>query len=55
MGENINIDYFKDNGESLEINPGIIVEANYQVKENGVLNVYIKDEEGYTHLTKKQL
>ena len=55
MGENINIDYFKDNGESLEINPGIIVEANYQVKENGVLNVYIKDEEGYTHLTKKTI
>lgn len=55
IGENINIDYFENNGESLSITPGKEVTANYQVEENCVLNVYIKDEDGYTHLTRKTI
>lgn len=50
IGENINIDYFKDNGENLSINPGREVTANYTVNENCVLNVYVEDEDGYRYM-----
>lgn len=53
IGENITMDYFENNGESLSITPGKEVTTNYQVQENCVLNVYIKDADGYTHLTRK--
>ena len=55
IGENININYFENNGESLDITPGKEVTANYTVEENCVLNVYIKDEEGYSYLSRKTI
>ena len=55
IGEDITIDYFENNGESLSITPGKEVTANYQVEENCLLNVYIKDADGYTHLTRKTI
>ena len=50
IGENINVDYFKDGGESLAITPGKEVTANYTVNENCVLNVYLEDEDGYRYM-----
>ena len=56
IGENIDSDYFKNGGgENLEITPGKEVTANYTVDENCVLNVYIKDEDGYSHLSKRTI
>ncbi len=55
IGEDITMGYFENNGESLSITPGKEVTANYQVEENCVLNVYIKDADGYTHLTRKTI
>ena len=55
IGEGIDADYFENNGESLDITPGKEVTANYQVEENCLLNVYIKDKDGYTHLTKRTI
>ena len=55
IGENINTEYFENNGESLDITPGREVTANYTVNENCLLNVYIKDEDGYRHLTRKTI
>lgn len=54
-GENIGIDYFENNGVSLPITQGREVTANYQVQENCVLNVYIKDADGYSYMTKKTI
>ncbi len=54
-GESIGIDYFENNGESLPITQGREVTANYQVQENCVLNVYIKDADGYSYMTKKTI
>lgn len=55
IGEGIDINYFENNGESLDITPGREVAANYTVNENCLLNVYIKDEDGYSYLTKKTI
>ena len=55
IGENINLDYFKNGGESLEITPGREVVANYTVNENCVLNVYIKDEDGYSYMLSRTI
>lgn len=54
-GESINIDYFENNGVSLPITQGREISANYQVQENCVLNVYIKDVDGYSYMTKKTI
>ena len=55
IGEGINIDYFENNGESLDITPGREVTVNYTVEQNCLLNVYIKDADGYSHLSKKTI
>ena len=55
IGEGIDTAYFKNNGESLDITPGKEVTADYQVEENCLLNVYIKDADGYSHLSKKTI
>ena len=55
IGEGIDIDYFENNGESLDIIPEKEVTANYKVEQNCLLNVYIKDADGYSHLSKKTI
>ena len=55
IGENITLDYLKNNGEELSITPGRTVTANYNVNENCLLNVYIEDEDGYGYMVKKTI
>ena len=55
IGQDIDMDYFKNNGESLEITPGKEVHTSYEMIDSGLLNVYVKDEEGYSHLSKKTI
>ena len=55
IGENINLEYFENNGESLDITPGKEVTVSYKVEQNCLLNVYIKDADGYSHLSKKTI
>lgn len=55
IGQDIDMDYFKSNGESLEITPGKEVHTSYEMSESGLLNVYVKDEEGYSHLSRKTI
>ena len=55
VGENINLNYFENNGESLQITPGREVTANYTVTQNCVLNVYVKDAEGYSYMTSRTI
>ena len=55
IGDNIDLDYFKNNGESISIEPGKEVVGKYTVQENCTINVYVKDEQGYTHIYTKNL
>ncbi len=55
IGDTITIEYFQENGEILPITPGKIVEANYLLSQNAVLNVYVKDEDGYSYMTTKAI
>lgn len=55
IGENITLNYFKNNGEELSITPGRTVTANYNVNENCLLNVYIEDEDGYSYMVKRTI
>ncbi|MFR0823143.1 MAG: hypothetical protein ACLU84_02450 [Clostridia bacterium] len=55
IGDTITIEYFQENGEILPITPGKIVEANYLLSQNAVLNVYVKDEDGYSYMTTKTI
>ena len=50
IGDNIDLDYFKNNGEAISIEPGKKVVGKYTVQENCTINVYVKDEQGYTHI-----
>ena len=55
IGNDIDMDYFKNNGESIPIKEGKEVTVNYTVDENCMINVYVKDEQGYSYLYKKQI
>ena len=55
IGDNIDLDYFENNGESISIEPGREVVGKYIVQENCTMNVYVKDEQGYTYMYKKNL
>ena len=55
IGDNIDLDYFENNGESISIEPGKEVVAKYTVQENCTMNVYVKDEQGYAYMYTKNL
>ncbi len=55
IGNDIDMDYFENNGESISIEEGKEVTVNYTVDENCMINVYVKDEQGYSYLYKKQI
>ena len=55
IGDNIDLDYFENNGESISIEPGREVVGKYIVQENCTMNVYVKDEQGYTYMYKRNL
>ena len=55
IGDNIDLDYFENNGESISIEPGREVVGKYTVQENCTINVYVKDEQGYTYMYTKNL
>lgn len=55
LGENIDSDYFKTNGQELQITPGKEVEVKCSVSENCILNVYVEDEEGYRVITTRNI
>ncbi len=55
IGDDIDLDYFENNGEIISIEPGKEVIENYTVQENCTINVYIRDEQGYTYMYKRNL
>ena len=55
IGNDIDIAYFENNGESISIEPGREVVGKYTVQENCTINVYVKDEQGYSHMYTKTL
>ena len=55
LGENIDRDYLKTNGQELQITPGKEVEVKCSVSENCILNVYVEDEEGYRVITTRNI
>ncbi len=55
IGDNIDLDYFENNGESISIEPGKEVVGKYTVQENCTMNVYVKDEQGYAYMYTKNL
>ena len=54
-GDNIDSDYFKTNGQELQITPGKEVEVKCSVSENCVLNIYVEDEDGYKVITTRNI
>ena len=55
IGDNIDKNYFENNGESISIEPGREVVGKYTVQENCTIHVYVKDEQGYTYTYTKTL
>lgn len=55
IGDNIDLEYFKQNGEEIEIVVGKEVNTEYIVNKDCRLNVYVEDEEGYTYMYSKNL
>lgn len=55
IGDNIDLEYFKQNGEEIEIVAGKKVNTEYTVNKDCRLNVYVEDEEGYTYMYSKNL
>ena len=55
LGDNIDSDYFKTNGQELQITPGKEVEVKCSVSENCILNIYVEDEEGYKVITTRNI
>ena len=55
IGNDIDMDYFENNGESISIEPDKEVVANYAVQENCTFNVYVKDEQGNSYMYTKTL
>ena len=54
-GDNIDSDYFKTNGQELQITPGKEVEVKCSVSENCILNIYVEDEDGYKVITTRNI
>ncbi len=55
LGDNIDSDYFKTNGQELQITPGKEVEVKCSVSENCILNIYVEDEDGYKVITTRNI
>ena len=55
IGNDIDMDYFENNGEEISIEPGREVVGNYTVNENCTIHVYVKDEEGYSYMYTRTL
>mgnify|MGYP005771165827 FL=1 len=55
LGEDIDLAYFEENGENLPITEGKTVTASYTLSQNSTVNVYVKDEDGYTYLYTKTI
>ncbi len=55
IGNDIDLDYFENNGETISIEPGREVIGNYSVQENCTINIFIKDEQGYTYMYTRNL
>ena len=55
IGDDIDMDYFENNGELISIEPGREVVGMYTVQENCTINVHIRDEQGYTYMYTRNL
>ena len=55
VGDNVTLSEVKTNGENISITPGKTVTANYTMKKNGVINVYIEDEQGYGYMKSQSI
>ena len=55
IGENITLDYVKENGETIPIQAGKEVVGKYTVDKNCTINVYVEDEQGYSYFYSKTL
>ena len=55
IGDDINIDYFENNGEEIPIELGREVVGTYTVDENCTINVYVRDEQGYSYMYSRTL
>lgn len=55
IGNDVDIEYFKNNGEEIPITAGREVTANYSVNENCTINIYIEDEQGYSYMLTKTI
>ena len=55
VGENVNSDYFKTNGQELQITPSKEVETQCSISENCILNIYVEDEDGYKVVTTRNI
>ena len=55
IGDNIDLDYFENNGELISIEPGKEVVGKYTVQENCTINVFVRDEQGYTYMYTRNL
>ena len=55
IGDDISLEYFENSGEPISIQSGREVVAKYTVQENCTINVYVKDEQGYTYMYKRNL
>ena len=55
IGNDVDIEYFKNNGEEIPITAGREVTANYSVSKNCTINIYIEDEQGYSYMLTKTI
>ncbi len=55
IGDNIDLDYFKENGEEITIIRGKSVIGKYSVKNDCIINVYVEDEHGYSYMLTKNI
>ena len=55
IGDDITMEDFENGGEEIDIETGREVTTNYRVNENCTINVYIKDEQGYTYMYTKTI
>lgn len=55
VGNDIDIDYFKTNGENIDIEKGKEVTGKYIVEKNCVINIYVEDESGYKAMTTRNI
>lgn len=55
IGNDIDIDYFKTNGEEINIEQGKEVTVKYNIEKNCILNIYVEDENGYRAMTTRNI